>query len=108
MMDFSDKAAIERAAEFTFTEQGLWGVGPMAPLEGYTLGFVAGMRLAGEEILKRARDKAWQRIPLAALEGRLDAPRREAIAQALQALQAAGFADVHLEARGEELRIGLG
>ncbi|MNY81888.1 hypothetical protein D3C86_2236930 [compost metagenome] len=65
------------------------------------------MRLAGEEILKRARDKAWQRVSLAALEGRLDAQRQEAIAQALQALQEAGFADAHLEARGEELRIGL-
>ncbi|HEY9898011.1 MAG TPA: hypothetical protein V6D00_02410 [Pantanalinema sp.] len=106
-MDFNDKEAIERAAEFTFTEQGLLGLGPMPPLESYTLGFVAGMRLAGEEILKRARDKAWHRAPLAALEGRLDAPRQEAIAEAIRALQAAGFPGAHLEIRGQELRIGL-
>lgn len=106
-MDFSDKEAIERAAEFTFTEQGLLGLGPMPPLESYTLGFVAGIRLAGEEILKLARDKAWQRTPLAALEGRLDPARLQAIAAALQALEAAGFAGAHLLMRGEELRIGL-
>lgn len=106
-MDFSDKEAIERAAEFTFTEQGLLGLGPMPPLESYTLGFVAGIRLAGEEILKLARDKAWTRIPLSALEGKLDAPRLSAIDQAIRALQAAGFAGAHLQWRGDELRIGL-
>jgi hypothetical protein len=107
-MDFSDKAAIERAAEFTFTEQGLLGLGPMPPLESYTLGFVAGMRLAGEEILRRARDRAWHPTALGDLTGRLDPARLATLEQALAQLQAAGFTGAHLEVRGEELRLALG
>ncbi|MNY35077.1 hypothetical protein D3C86_1694600 [compost metagenome] len=83
------------------------GLGPRPALESYTLGFVAGMRLASEEILKRARDKAWRRAPLDVLDGQLDAARRAAIAEAIQALRAAGFPGAHLEIRGQELRIGL-
>ena len=105
-MDLTDRDSIERAAEFTYMEQGIPGLGEMPTLEAYKLGFVAGMRLAGEEILKLARDKSWEAVPLEQAEFGLDAERIKAIAQAITVLQQAGFADVKLLARGNELRIG--
>lgn len=106
MMNFNDHGAIERAAEFTYMEQGIPGLGTMTTMDSYKLGFVAGMRLAGEEILKLARDKAWVSIPLEQADRDLDAQKVEAIAQATAALQAAGFVDVMLLTSGGEMRIG--
>lgn len=105
-MDLTDKDAIERAAEYTYMEQGIPGLGEMPTIEAYKLGFVAGMRLAGEEILKIARDKSWSSIPLEAVDRNLDAAQVQAIAQAINLLQASGCEDVMLLSRGGELRIG--
>lgn len=105
-MDLTDKEAVERAAEFTFMEQGIPGLGEMPVLESYKLGFVAGMRLAGEEILRMARDKSWHAVPVEALDRDLDAAKVQAIAHAIRTLQAAGLADVKLLSRAGELRIG--
>jgi len=105
-MDLTDKEAVERAAEFTFMEQGIPGLGEMPILESYKLGFVAGMRLAGEEILRMAREKAWHPMPVEGLDRDLDAQKVQAIAQAIGLLQAAGLEDVKLLSRGGELRIG--
>ncbi len=105
-MDLTDKDAVERAAEFTFMEQGIPGLGEMPILESYKLGFVAGMRLAGEEILRMAREKTWSPTPVEALDRDLDAGKVQAIAEAIRVLQAAGIEDVKLLSRGGELRIG--
>lgn len=105
-MDLTDRDSIERAAEFTYMEQGIPGLGEMPTLEAYKLGFVAGMRLAGEEILKIARDKAWTSIPLEQAEFGLEADKIRAISEAISRLQEAGLQDVKLLARGGELRIG--
>ncbi|HEY9857517.1 MAG TPA: hypothetical protein V6D05_17365 [Stenomitos sp.] len=105
-MDLTDKEAVERAAEFTFMEQGIPGLGEMPILESYKLGFVAGMRLAGEEILRMAREKSWHPTAVEALDRDLDAQKVQAIAQAIALLQAAGLEDVKLLSRGGELRIG--
>lgn len=105
-MDLTDKEAVERAAEFTFMEQGIPGLGEMPILDSYKLGFVAGMRLAGEEILRMARDKTWHPVSVTALDRDLDAAKVQAIAQAIATLQAAGLEDVRLLSRGGELRIG--
>lgn len=105
-MDLTDKDAVERAAEFTFMEQGIPGLGEMPTLESYKLGFVAGMRLAGEEILRMAREKTWHPVPVETLDQDLTAQKVQAIAQAISLLQAAGMEDVKLLSRGGELRIG--
>lgn len=105
-MDLTDKDAVERAAEFTYMEQGIPGLGEMPTMESYKLGFVAGMRLAGEEILRMAREKAWHPMPVDALDRDLDAQKVQAIAQAIRTLQEAGLEDVKLLSRGGELRIG--
>lgn len=106
MLDFNDHAAIERAAEFTYMEQGIPGIGDMSTMESYKLGFVAGMRLAGEEILKLARDKAWMSVPLERADQDLSAEKVQAIAQAINTLQGAGFEEVMLLSRSGELRLG--
>lgn len=106
MLDFNDHAAIERAAEFTYMEQGIPGLGEMPTIESYKLGFVAGMRLAGEEILKLARDMSWASIPLERANRDLSAEKVQAIAQAISTLQGAGCEDVMLLSRGGELRLG--
>lgn len=105
-MDLTDKDAVERAAEFTYMEQGIPGLGEMPTMESYKLGFVAGMRLAGEEILRIAREKTWHAVPLEQVDQDLDARKVQAIAQAIATLQEAGLADVKLLSRGGELRIG--
>lgn len=105
-MDLTDKDAVERAAEFTFMEQGIPGLGSMPTMESYKLGFVAGMRLAGEEILRMAREKSWHPVPVEHLDRDLDARKVQAIAEAIATLQAAGMEDVKLLSRAGELRIG--
>jgi hypothetical protein len=54
-MDLSNPEDVERAAEFTYIQQGIPALGDMSTMEAYKLGFVAGMRLAGEEFLKMAQ-----------------------------------------------------
>lgn len=105
-MDLTDKEAVERAAEFTYMEQGIPGLGTMPTMESYKLGFMAGMRLAGEEILRMAREKAWHPVPAEHLDQELDARKVQAIASAIAALQAAGMEDVKLLSRAGEFRIG--
>ncbi len=55
-MDLSNPEEVERAAEFTYMQQGIPALGEMSTMEAYKLGFVAGMRLAGEEFLKMAQE----------------------------------------------------
>lgn len=105
-MNFDDHAAIERAAEYTFMEQGIPGLGEMSTMDSFKLGFVAGMRLAGEEILKLAQDKKWHQVELPTVDRELSASQVEAIARVIGELQRAGFGEVRLLARGSELRIG--
>lgn len=106
-MDFTDRESIEKAAEYTYMEQGIPGLGEMATMEAYKLGFVAGMRLAGEEILKLAREKTWHAVPLEAVDRDLSGEQVAAIAQAIAALQEAGFPETMLLTRHGELRLGL-
>ena len=54
-MDLTNAEEVERAAEFTYMQQGIPALGDMTTMEAYKLGFVAGMRLAGEQILLMAQ-----------------------------------------------------
>ena len=54
-MDLTNAEEVERAAEYTFIQQGIPALGDMSTMEAYKLGFLAGMRLAGEQILQMAQ-----------------------------------------------------